>query len=44
MEAASPDFVTGFFNGLGNAIGEALKGLAVLVMSSMAAAPGLSRR
>jgi hypothetical protein len=42
MEAASPDFVTGFFNGLGNAIAEAFKGLAVLVMSSMAAAPGVA--
>ncbi len=42
MEAASPDVVTGFFNGLGNAIGEALKGLAVLVMSAMAAAPAVA--
>jgi len=42
MEAASPDFVTGFFNGLGNAIAEALKGLVVLAMSSMAVAPGLA--
>jgi hypothetical protein len=42
MEAASPDFVTGFFNGLGNAIGEALIGLGVLAMSSMAAAPGVA--
>ena len=42
MEAASPDMLTNFFNGLGNAIAEGLKGLFVLAMSSMAAAPGIS--